>query len=207
MAAINRGVFFEINYGQLVSSPTDGRARAAFIANVLELLRATKGRGLIISSEARAAGGGGGLRAPADVVNLFAVWGLGPEKGLESLGVNARGVVVNEGLRRRGFRGVVDVVEVEGRVPGRGGKEDDEETGEKKSGKNAQNKKKGGGGPDAAGKGQKKQQHQQGGNGNGNGKRKHDGGGGEQGSGEQSLPVMSKRQAKKMKFAEQNAAA
>lgn len=71
------------------------------------IFRATKGRGLVISSEARSVLG---VRAPADVVNLMAVWGLAREKGEEGLGVNPRGVVVNEGLKRSSFRGVVDVV-------------------------------------------------------------------------------------------------
>ncbi|KAK7748350.1 RNA-binding RNA processing protein rpp1 [Diatrype stigma] len=117
MAAVHRGVRFEVCYAPCLSpgsgpgpgSGADARARAAFIGNVVELVRATRGRGLVLSSGARAALG---LRAPADVVNLFAVWGLGSERGLEGLGVLPRGVVVNEGLRRSGFRGVVDIVGV-----------------------------------------------------------------------------------------------
>ncbi len=71
------------------------------------IFRATRGRGLILSSEARDVLG---VRAPADVVNLMVVWGLRRERGEEGLGVNPRGVVVNEGLKRSSFRGVVDVV-------------------------------------------------------------------------------------------------
>jgi len=41
---------------------------------------------------------------------LLKVWGLGTERGMEGLGVNPRGVVINEGIRRSSFRGVVDVV-------------------------------------------------------------------------------------------------
>lgn len=86
----------------------DSSARRNFISNCLGILRATKGRGLVVSSEAKSALG---VRAPADVINLLAVWGLGRESGIESLGVNPRGVVVNEGLKRSSFRGVVDVIE------------------------------------------------------------------------------------------------
>lgn len=188
MAAVARGVLFEVCYGQLLGG--DARARASFIANVMELVRATKGRGIVVSSECWAAGGGGGdLRAPADLVNLFACWGLGPERGLEALDGNPRAVVVNEGLKRRSFRGVVDIVEVEGRVPGQEkGTEGDEGPGKKQKNK-----------------GDKKQAGQQNPKQAGNGKRKHDGGT-EHGGGEQGLPVMSKRQAKKMKLAEQKAA-
>ena len=111
MAAVHRGTRFEICYSQALSSgsgPDAQRARSNFIGNVLGLLRATKGRGIIVSSEAKSALG---LRGPADVVNLLAVWGLGPEKGTEALGAGPRAVVVNEGVKRRGFRGVVDIVQ------------------------------------------------------------------------------------------------
>lgn len=86
----------------------DSRARRNFISNCLGILRATKGRGLVVSSEAK---GVLGVRAPADVINLMAVWGLGREKGMESLSVNPRSVVVNERIKRTSFRGVVDVIE------------------------------------------------------------------------------------------------
>ncbi|KAK4042240.1 RNase P subunit p30-domain-containing protein [Parachaetomium inaequale] len=175
MAAVQRGVRFEICYSQALTPQggVDGmRQRVNFIGNVQALIRATKGRGVVISSEAR---GVLGLRAPADVVNLMAVWGLGPEKGFAALGEGARAVVVNEGVKRRGFRGVVDIVR-----PAEGGEEvrrgDGEGEGE-------------GGDGGKAGKKQKQQQKQQG------QKRRNEGGGG---GGSQQGEV-SKRQAKKMK--------
>ena len=105
MTAINRGIRIEICYSQGVGG--DAGARRHFIGNLMAIFRATRGRGLVISSEARSVLG---VRAPADVVNLMAVWGLGREKGEEGLGVNPRSVVVNEGLKRSSFRAVVDVV-------------------------------------------------------------------------------------------------
>jgi ribonuclease P/MRP protein subunit RPP1 len=188
MAAVNRGVYFEVCYGQLVAA-ADQRARSVWIANVMELLRATRGRGIVLSSEGK---GPGSLRAPADVVNLLAVWGLGPERGLESLGVKPRAVVVNEGLKRRAFKGVVDIVDVEGRIPGREheGKDADGNQKKDKTGKKPQ--------------GQNQQQHK---GKNENGKRKHEGGVADEGGGDQtSLPVMSKRQAKKMRMADKKGA-
>ena len=86
----------------------DSAARRNFISNCISIVRATRGRGLVISSEARSVLA---LRAPADVLNLLGVWGLARERGLESMGVNPRGVVVNEGMKRRSFRGVIDVVD------------------------------------------------------------------------------------------------
>jgi ribonuclease P/MRP protein subunit RPP1 len=109
MTAINRGIRFEICYSQSMDTSGDGSsARRNFIGNVVAIVRATKGRGLVVSSGAMSVLG---LRAPADILNLLGVWGLERERGVESLGVNPRGVVVNEGLRRTSFRGVVDVVE------------------------------------------------------------------------------------------------
>ncbi|KAI1131255.1 RNase P subunit p30-domain-containing protein [Nemania abortiva] len=134
MFAVNRGVRFEVCYSQALQGPApaqflgpkgakdgnggyagnggvgvDARARAAFIGNVSSLIRATRGRGIVISSEARSVLG---LRAPADVVNLLHVWGLSTDRATEGLGVLPRGVVVNEGLKRSSFRGVVDIVGV-----------------------------------------------------------------------------------------------
>ncbi|KAH7133273.1 RNase P subunit p30-domain-containing protein [Dactylonectria estremocensis] len=107
MTAVNRGVRFEVSYAQaLVADP---RGRATFIGNVTNLIRATRGRGIILSSAAKDVLS---LRAPADVVNLLSVWGLPSEKGMLGLGALPRGLVVNEGIRRSGFRGVIDVVEV-----------------------------------------------------------------------------------------------
>ncbi|KAI6254586.1 hypothetical protein MCOR29_008592 [Pyricularia oryzae] len=108
MAAVRRGVRIEICYTQGIGA-RDSRARALFVANLVGLFRASKGRGLIVSSGA-AAGSPRLLRAPADVVNLLAVWGMGTERGLDTLSGNPRGVVVNEGIKRSAFRGVIDVV-------------------------------------------------------------------------------------------------
>lgn len=186
-------MLFEVCYSQLVTNTSgDARARGTFIANVLELVRATKGRGIVLSSEAKAAAGGVGLRAPADVVNLFACWGLGNEKGIEGFGVNPRAVVVNEGLRRRGYRGVVDIVQAEGRIPASLEKGDCDEDGDKIKGREGKQKGGGGGGT------RQKQKP----NANANGKRKHDGASDQGGADQTALPVLSKRQAKKLKLAE-----
>ncbi|KAK8064767.1 ribonuclease P complex subunit Pop2 [Apiospora phragmitis] len=118
MAAVSRGLRFEVCYGQtLRAGAGDPRTRAIWIGNLMELVRATRGRGIVVSSEARRVTE---LRGPADVVNLLAVWGLAAEKGMEGLGVNPRGVVVNEGINRRGYRGVVDIVQVAARDNGEG---------------------------------------------------------------------------------------
>ncbi|KAK7962209.1 PHP domain-like protein [Apiospora aurea] len=157
MAAVSRGLRFEVCYGQTlrVGASSDPRTRATWIGNLMEL-----------------------LRGPADVVNLLAVWGLAADKGMEGLGVNARGVVVNEGINRRGYRGVVDIVQVAARDDAEGDQmEGVETTGEAQKGKAA-----------AAG---------------GNGKKRKGGTNEGRGSGNGNAPLadgtMSKRQAKKLK--------
>jgi ribonuclease P/MRP protein subunit RPP1 len=106
MTAINRGIRFELCYGQAVAD--DNAARRNYISNCIAIIRGTKGRGLVVSSEAKNVLM---ARAPADVLNLLGVWGLARERGVESMGVNPRAVVVNEGLKRSSFRGVVDVID------------------------------------------------------------------------------------------------
>ncbi|KAL7273990.1 RNA-binding RNA processing protein rpp1 [Rhizina undulata] len=103
--AIQRGIFFEITYS---ASITDVNARRNLISNAAALIRATRGRGIIISSEAKKAVG---LRAPFDIINLATLWGLSQEKGREAIGSLSRSVVAQAEMRRRSFRGVINVVE------------------------------------------------------------------------------------------------
>lgn len=105
-AAVERGLKFEICYGPTVST-SDSNIRRTLISNATQLIRATRSRGLIISSEAQRATS---IRGPADVINLAAVWGLGPEKGKEAVDKLARNLVVAAQLKRTSFRGVIDVV-------------------------------------------------------------------------------------------------
>jgi ribonuclease P/MRP protein subunit RPP1 len=99
-------VRFEIAYAQpLLADPA---AKRNLISNATGLIRATRGgRGIIISSEASKAVG---CRAPWDVVNLAAIWGLAQDRGYEAVSKEARSVVVSAKLKRSSFRGVVDVV-------------------------------------------------------------------------------------------------
>lgn len=105
-AAVKRGIKIEICYGPTVAT-ADSNTRRTLISNATQLIRATRGRGLIISSEAQWATH---IRGPADVINLAAVWGLGPEKGKEAVDKLARNLVVSAQLKRTSFRGVIDVV-------------------------------------------------------------------------------------------------
>ena len=105
--AVKRGIKLEICYAPGILANDGGQARRNLISNATSLIGSTRGRGLIISSEAKRALA---LRGPSDVVNLACVWGLGQERGVEGIGREARSVVVQAGLKRTAYRGVVDVL-------------------------------------------------------------------------------------------------
>ncbi|KAI5865870.1 RNase P subunit p30-domain-containing protein [Durotheca rogersii] len=182
MAAVARGLRFEVAYAPALAASTSAdaaRARACFAGNLAQLVRATRGRGLLLASEAAAPAA---LRAPADLVNLLAVWGgLPPDRGAAALGPVPRAVVANEALRRAGFRGVVGIVDVAA-PPGGDARRPAAEAGEADAD------------PEAARKGRKK-------------KRKNSSdpaeseGAAATGAGAQTGPPISKRQAKRLKAA------
>lgn len=105
--ALQRGIKFEICYGSGILNSDGGASRRNLISNATQLIRATRGRGIVISSEAKRALA---CRGPADIVNLAVLWGLGQERGMEAVGNEARSVVVQAEMKRRSFRGVIDVV-------------------------------------------------------------------------------------------------
>jgi ribonuclease P/MRP protein subunit RPP1 len=103
--AIKNGKRFELSYAQGVIG--DSAMRRNLISNATQLIRATRGRGLIISSEAKTAVA---CRGPWDAINLAAIWGLGQERGYEAMSKECRSVVVAAQLKRTSYRGVIDVV-------------------------------------------------------------------------------------------------
>lgn len=105
-SAIARGVRFEICYSPGITG-SGPEARRNLIANATALIRATRGRGIVISSEAKRALG---VRAPWDVVNLACVWGLPQDRAKEAICEEARKVVALSKVKRTSYRGVVDVV-------------------------------------------------------------------------------------------------
>ncbi|OKL56737.1 hypothetical protein UA08_07735 [Talaromyces atroroseus] len=105
-SAISRGVRFEICYSPGITG-SGMEARRNLISNAMSLIRATRGRGIIISSEAKRALA---IRAPMDVVNLACVWGLPQERGKEAVCEEARKVVALSSIKRTSWRGVIDIV-------------------------------------------------------------------------------------------------
>ena len=104
--AISRGIKIELCYSQGILS-NDPMAKRNLISNATQLIRVTRGRGLIFSSEAKNVLG---IRAPSDVINLASVWGLGTEKGKDGLTKEPRSVVEFARLKRQSFKGIVDIV-------------------------------------------------------------------------------------------------
>lgn len=103
--AIKRGVPIEINYAQALLG--DAEAKRNLISNSVQLIRATRGRGIVISSETKRALG---CRGPWDVVNLAAIWSLSQDRAYEAVSKLARAVLATAKLRRTSYRGVVDIV-------------------------------------------------------------------------------------------------
>jgi ribonuclease P/MRP protein subunit RPP1 len=104
--AVSRGIKIELCYSQGILS-TDPLAKRNLISNATQLIRVTRGRGLIFSSEAKNVLG---IRAPSDVINLASVWGLGPERGKDGLTKEPRSVVEFARLKRQSFKGIIDIV-------------------------------------------------------------------------------------------------
>jgi ribonuclease P/MRP protein subunit RPP1 len=105
-SALQRGIRFEIAYSPGISGSSD--AKRNLIAGATSLIRATRGRGIILSSEARNALG---LRAPHDVMNLAQVWGLEQARGREGVCEEAAKVVRLAELRRNSYRGAIIIVD------------------------------------------------------------------------------------------------
>ena len=49
-------------------------------------------------------------RSPADVINLAVMWGLQQARAAETVGREARSVVAQSEMKRKSFRGVIDVL-------------------------------------------------------------------------------------------------
>ena len=108
-SALQRGVRFEICYSPGIAGGSD--ARRNLITGATSLIRATRGRGIIISSEAKNALG---CRGPWDVINLAQIWGLNQERGKEAVCEEAGKVVKLAKMKRESFRGVVHVIDGNG---------------------------------------------------------------------------------------------
>jgi len=108
-SALQRGVRFEICYSPGIAGGSD--ARRNLITGATSLIRATRGRGIIISSEAKNALD---CRGPWDVINLAQIWGLNQEICKEAVCEEAGKVTKLANLKRTSFRGVVNILDGDG---------------------------------------------------------------------------------------------
>lgn len=102
--AIRRGIYFEI---RLAPALRDVAARRYLIGNATTLLRATKGKHLILSSGARDAFE---TRSPYDMINFACVLGLSQQQAYDAL-VRNPAEALRHGAARKTFKGVVNVVD------------------------------------------------------------------------------------------------
>ncbi|KAJ9479623.1 Ribonuclease P/MRP protein subunit RPP1 [Pseudozyma hubeiensis] len=101
-AALENGVQFEITYAQVVSDDAT-KARRNLISGARDLLRVTNGKGVFFSSGATQALS---LRAPYDVINLGAIFGLNPSAARDAISNNCRSLILRSQTRKT-YRGVV----------------------------------------------------------------------------------------------------
>ncbi|PON84179.1 RNase P subunit p [Trema orientale] len=95
-AAIQRGVYFEITYSNLIA---DVQARRQMIANAKLLVDWTRGKNLILSSAAPTVYE---LRGPYDVANLSFLLGLSLERAKAAVSKNCR-TLITKALRKKQF--------------------------------------------------------------------------------------------------------
>jgi ribonuclease P/MRP protein subunit RPP1 len=101
--AIKRGIMFEICYAHALR---DLNSRRTFIANASSLVKATKGRNIIMSSGAKDLFE---QRAPWDVINLACVLGL-PVDVAHRVVVENPAIALEHGRARKVFKSAVQVV-------------------------------------------------------------------------------------------------
>ncbi|KAI9024757.1 ribonuclease P/MRP protein subunit RPP1 [Hyaloraphidium curvatum] len=101
--AIARGVHFEITYS---SSLRDANARRYLLSNAANLVRVTRGKNIIVSSQAQKALE---VRGPYDVANLCTLFGMNQALGKQAISTNARSVVLHAHTRRNTYKGAVSI--------------------------------------------------------------------------------------------------
>ncbi|BFZ55915.1 RNA-binding RNA processing protein rpp1 [Savitreella phatthalungensis] len=110
--AYGRGVGLEISYAAAMADDTAGR-RCLF-SNASSLVRASRGKGILISSGAASQNL---LRSPHDMINLATFWGLPQNRAAQAVGDNARKLIVKAMTRRTVHKGVVRITQAPAFTP------------------------------------------------------------------------------------------
>ncbi|CAG8744988.1 6969_t:CDS:2, partial [Gigaspora rosea] len=110
--AIERGIFFEISYAPAIRGMFHyyiilleySTSRRHLISNAQNLVRVSRGKNIIITSEAQRAME---LRGPYDIVNLGTIMGMNQAIAKECITTNCRSVVIHAATRRNTHKAVV----------------------------------------------------------------------------------------------------
>ncbi|KAI9227578.1 MAG: RNase P subunit p30-domain-containing protein [Piptocephalis tieghemiana] len=102
--AIQRGFYFEICYGAAIH---DVASRRHLIANAQGLVRASRGRNLILSSRASRALS---LRGPADVMNLASLFNLSGNEAKDALVTAPRRVIMHAAYRKDAVKSAIVIL-------------------------------------------------------------------------------------------------
>ncbi|CUM67827.1 uncharacterized protein PRCAT00005534001 [Priceomyces carsonii] len=121
-SALEKGIKFEICYSNLISGPagytvqgpnenmtlstTAALARKNFFNNVLQLIRASRSRGLVVSSGAT---GPLQTRNPDDILNLLKTLGLDHSRAKFCLTGNAERVLISGRLRIKSYKQTIQI--------------------------------------------------------------------------------------------------
>ncbi|KAG0335577.1 hypothetical protein BG000_007404 [Podila horticola] len=101
--AVERGIYFELCYSAAIR---DATARRNLISNAQSLIRVTRGKNIILSSQAMKAME---LRGPYDIVNFGTLLGLNQAVSKDCLSSHCRAVAVHAETRRNTTRAVISV--------------------------------------------------------------------------------------------------
>ncbi|KAF9216508.1 hypothetical protein CPC16_002805 [Podila verticillata] len=101
--AVERGIYFELCYSAAIR---DATARRNLISNAQSLIRVTRGKNIILSSQAMKAME---LRGPYDIVNFGTLLGLNQAVAKDCLSSHCRAVAVHAETRRNTTRAVISV--------------------------------------------------------------------------------------------------
>lgn len=101
--AVERGIYFELCYSAAIR---DATARRNLISNAQSLIRVTRGKNIILSSQAMKAME---LRGPYDIVNFGTLLGLNQAVAKDCLSSHCRAVAVRAETRRNTTRAVISV--------------------------------------------------------------------------------------------------
>ncbi|KAG0043761.1 hypothetical protein BGZ83_011059 [Gryganskiella cystojenkinii] len=101
--AMERGIYFELCYGAAIR---DATARRNLISNAQSLIRVTRGKNIILTSQAMRAME---LRGPYDIVNFGTLLGLNQAVAKDCLTSHCRAVAIHAETRRNTIRAVVSV--------------------------------------------------------------------------------------------------